>query len=239
MKSNEIILALDFDGVICNSIDECLITSYNAFYELEINNVSEIPDDIKNFFYTYRYYVRPAREYYLIHKAFQEKLTNFDLKIFNQLQKKYRNESRLFEPNFYKMRLFLKQDKKNWLSLHRIYDHVKEFFWSCKKQFFIVTTKDKDSVEILSEYFGFRKKVKDIFSKEISIEKSQLFIKLLSKYDRYLTNNKLVFIDDNEFHLAEVQDLPLELYFAAWGYSGKQEQHSFKAIRTLKEILLL
>ena len=239
MNPSEIILALDFDGVICNSIDECLITSYNAFYELEINNVSEIPDDIKNFFYTYRYYVRPAREYYLIHKAFQEKLTNFDLKIFNQLQKKYRDEIRLFEPHFYNMRFLLKQDKKNWKSLHRIYDHVKEFFRSYSKQFFIVTTKDKDSVEILAEYFGFRKKIKDIFSKEISLEKDHLFNNLLSTYDRYLTDNKLVFVDDNEFHLAEVQKLPIELYFASWGYSGKQVQHSFKAIRTLKEILQL
>ena len=86
MKFNEAILALDFDGVICNSIDECLITSYNAFYKMEINNISDIPDDIKSFFYTYRYYVRPAREYYLIHKAFHEKSTNFNLQRFYQLQ---------------------------------------------------------------------------------------------------------------------------------------------------------
>ena len=100
MKSKEIVLALDFDGVICNSIDECLITSYNAFYNTKINNVSEIPDDIQSFFYTYRHYVRPAREYYLLHKALQKKLTNFDLKIFHQLKNKYKQESRLFEPCF-------------------------------------------------------------------------------------------------------------------------------------------
>lgn len=236
MKSNEIVLALDFDGVICNSIDECLITSYNAFYESEINNVSDIPDDIKSFFYTYRHYVRPAREYYLIHKAFQKKLTNFDLKIFNQLQNKYRHESRLFEPRFYKMRSFLKQDKEHWISLHRIYDHVREFFWSYENEFFIVTTKDKDSVEILSEHFGFRKKIKDIFSKEISIDKRRLFKKLFSKYDQYLVKNKLAFVDDNEFHLAQVQDFPLELYFAAWGYSGKQYIHSFKPLKKMQEL---
>ena len=236
MKSNEIVLALDFDGVICNSIDECLITSYNAFYESEINNVSDIPDDIKSFFYTYRHYVRPAREYYLIHKAFQKKLTNFDLKIFNQLQNKYRHESRLFEPRFYKMRSFLKQDKEHWISLHRIYDHVREFFWSYENEFFIVTTKDKDSVEILSEHFGFRKKIKDIFSKEISTDKRRLFKNLFSKYDQYLVNNKLAFVDDNEFHLAQVQDFPLELYFAAWGYSCEQHKFSFKSINKLQDI---
>ena len=27
------IVALDFDGVICDSIDECLLVSYNAFQE--------------------------------------------------------------------------------------------------------------------------------------------------------------------------------------------------------------
>ncbi len=236
MKSSEIILALDFDGVICNSIDECLITSYNAFYKSEINNVSKIPEDIKSFFYTNRHLVRPAGEFYLIHKAYQENFTNIDLMTFNKLKSKYKRESNLFEKRFFLMRNYLKKDDKNWISLHRIYDHVRGFFRSYEKKFFIVTTKDKDSVEILSEYFGFRKKIQDIFSKDISIDKRQLFKKLLSKYDQYLLNNKLAFVDDNEFHLAEVQDLPLELYFAAWGYSSKQYIHSFKPLNMMQEL---
>ena len=32
----------------------------------------------------------------------------------------------------------------------------------------------------------------------------------------------LIFVDDNEFHLADVKKYPLKLYFAKWGYSKNQ-----------------
>ena len=34
------LLLLDFDGVIVNSIDECLLTSYNAFQEFENTGIA-------------------------------------------------------------------------------------------------------------------------------------------------------------------------------------------------------
>ena len=35
------IIALDFDGVICDSISECLLTAYNAYYEQQTGQISE------------------------------------------------------------------------------------------------------------------------------------------------------------------------------------------------------
>ncbi len=239
MKTNEPLLALDFDGVICDSIDECLLTSYNAFYELEIDNVSKIPDDIRTYFYKYRNYVRPAREYYLIHKAYNKNLQLMSFVTFNKLEKQYRNESKLFEKHFYKMRNYLKKDEENWLSLHRIYDHIREFFLFYNKKFFIVTNKDKDSIETLSEYFGFRKFIWDIYSKELSIKKEDLFNMIFLNYRKHLENNKLVYVDDNEWHLADIQHLTIEIYFAKWGYSGKQIKHSFNEIKGLNDIFYI
>lgn len=237
MKSKEIILALDFDGVICNSIDECLITSYNAFYKTRVDDLSKIPNNVKYFFCKYRFYVRPAGEYYLLHKAYQKSLINFNFRAFHQLKNEYMNEIKLFEKRFYSERDFLRKNKERWLSLHKIYEHVWEFFKEYKEGFFIVTTKDKDSVEMLSAYFGFRNQIRDIFSKEMSTKKTELFASLFSKYGNYLKNKQLAYVDDNEWHLADVQHLPVELYFATWGYSSKQEQHSFKSINSLQELI--
>ena len=236
MKSKEIILVLDFDGVICNSIHECLITSYNAFYETRVNNFSEIPNNVKNYFYKYRFYVRPANEYYLVHKAYQKCLIDFDYKTFCQLKSKYNNEIKLFEKRFFNERVYLRKNKERWLSLHKMYDHVKDFFRLYKKKFFIVTTKDKSSVEMLSEYFGLGDFIWDVFSKELSTKKNDLFNILFRNYEKEVKNKQLVYVDDNEWHLGDIQRLDVKLFFANWGYSGKQVQHSFKAIRTLKEI---
>ena len=50
----------------------------------------------------------------------------------------------------------------------------------------------------------------------------------------FVVEEQLVYVDDNEWHLGDIQRLDVKLFFANWGYSGKQVQHSFKAIRTLK-----
>ena len=134
------------------------------------------------------------------------------------------------------MRNHLKKNEANWLSLHRIYDHVKDFFISFNKEFIIVTNKDKDSIERLSEYYGFKKYISEIYSKEISIQKDDLFNIIILNYSKDYDNNKFVYVDDNEWHLNQLQHLTIELYFAAWGYSGKQMEHSFNEINNLSEV---
>ncbi len=68
------ILCLDFDGVLCDSIDECLLTSYNAYFEKYFDKIEKINQKFKNYFYEYRYFVRPAGEYLIIYKAFEENI---------------------------------------------------------------------------------------------------------------------------------------------------------------------
>ena len=237
MKSTNIVLALDFDGVICDSIDECFLTSYNVYHK-KTASISDIPEENRNFFYKYRFYVRPAREYFLIHKAFQQDIKYLDLKIINQLKIKYINEMNFFEKEFYVYRDILKQSGMYWLSLHKVYDHVRRFLRKYQGRFFIVTTKDRNSVEVLSEYFSFHKKILDIFSKEISIEKNKLFAKLFTKHREYLKDKKLFYVDDSEWELANIQNWPLDCFFASWGYTGRQENHSFKSIKNINELFV-
>ena len=71
----------DFDGVIADSIDECLITSYNAYINDAknnnnfIRNVSDVPLERQAFFYKNRKYVRPPGEYFIIHYAFDNHIS--------------------------------------------------------------------------------------------------------------------------------------------------------------------
>ena len=76
------VLCLDFDGVICNSVKECLITGYNAWLKYNHNNnfytkAEDIPADLAQYFYSWRGYVRTGGQYYIIfHSYGNSKLKN-------------------------------------------------------------------------------------------------------------------------------------------------------------------
>ena len=234
--SNDIIYVFDFDGVICNSIDECLLTSYNTFYNAELININDVPYQFKLYFYKYRYHVRPAKEYLLICKAY---LKNKDLSypIFVEMRKSYEKEMKIFEDGFFNKRKFLKKNIDIWLSYHKIYEHANQIISSLSNKFFILTTKDRNSVEMLANHFGFSNKVENIISKEISTNKSVLFTYFFEQYHSLSNGNQVIFVDDNEFHLADVKHFPLELFFAKWGYAGSQKSNNFKEINSLMELI--
>ena len=73
------VFIFDFDGVICNSIEECLIISYNAYLN---NNDFFLPHSInkRNDFIKYRYLVGPAKYFYCLWYLILDKNSNNNLK---------------------------------------------------------------------------------------------------------------------------------------------------------------
>ena len=227
---------LDFDGVICNSIDECLLTSYNAYHDTSITGVTEIPQTFRNYFRKYRHMVRPAGEYYLLYVAFNVQTEPFNHEVFLELRDHNQQALDDFSKQFFAERTVQKDNITNWLSLHNIYPHVSDFLKKHDRKIFIVTTKDGDSVSSLMEYFGFAKMVQEIYSREISEKKDQLFTRLLSEYADTIQPGEINFVDDSEWHLADLQHMGINLFFAEWGYAKVQEYHNFKSIRDLGEL---
>ena len=167
MIPNRSTLVLDFDGVICNSIDECLLTSYNAYHDTNITEVTEIPQTFRNYFRKYRHMVRPAGEYYLLYVAFDVQTEPLNHEVFLELRDQNQQTLDDFSGQFFAERTAQKDNITNWLSLHNIYPHVSDFLKKHDKKIFIVTTKDGDSVSSLMEYFGFAKMVQEIYSNDV------------------------------------------------------------------------
>ena len=66
------IIALDFDGVICDSIDECLLVSYFAFNNIssiDKINFSDINYNLISSFRKYRFIVGPAKDFFFFMSA--------------------------------------------------------------------------------------------------------------------------------------------------------------------------
>jgi phosphoglycolate phosphatase-like HAD superfamily hydrolase len=235
-ESPERVYCFDFDGVLCDSMDESLLTSHNAYFQAEAKSVSEIDPAIRDFFYKHRYLVRPATEYYVLYYAFERGKTVVGKDRFLQLKTGLKPEMKDHAERFYACRKRLKRDLDYWLGLHRLYPECIDFLERRNHRFFIVTNKDRDSVVALSRHHGYLNRVIEIHSREIGINKRILLEKLIEDHGLNPLTHRIVFVDDHEGTLGEVQQLPLELYLAAWGYTKALESRSFKLIHTLGEL---
>ena len=228
------LFVLDFDGVICDSIDECLLTSYNAYYEKRLVNIIEVPEDFKFFFYNHRYLVRPAKEYFILCESFEKNIKITHEK-FDEIKNNHSHKINLFEKSFFRSRRKMQQNIDLWASYHRMYPTSEKFLSQLSSKFFILTNKDRKSVKILSKHFNFDKKVISILSKEISNDKNILFNYFFKNF-KISQSQKVIFVDDNEEHLLKVSSHPIEIYFANWGYSKKQRYNNFSEIGSLLEL---
>jgi phosphoglycolate phosphatase-like HAD superfamily hydrolase len=230
------VYCFDFDGVLCDTLDESLVTSYSAYFNREAKSVSEIDPALRDFFYEHRYLVRPAGEYYLLFYAFQRGETFIGKERFLQLKITLAQEMTAHAERFYAYRKRLQKDQDYWLSLHRFYPQCIDFLEKRRNPFFIVTNKDRISVVTLAKRFGFIDRIIEIYSKEISVDKKILMEKLIRDHGIDPTTHPIVYVDDHEGTLGEMRELPLDLYLASWGYTGKPQSSPFRLIQSLGEL---
>ena len=234
--SQERIYCFDFDGVLCDSLDESLLTSYNAYFKRDARCVAEIDPALRDFFYTHRYLVRPAGEYYVLFHAFEKGETVVEEDRFLQLKPGLERERKDLAERFYAYRQRFKEDLDYWLELHRLYPECIDFLEQRSHRFFIVSNKDRESVAALSRHHGYLNRIIKIYSREMGTDKRILLQKLIEDQRLNPATNRIVFVDDHAGTLSEVQQLPIELYQAAWGYTGRLEADSFRSIHSLDEL---
>ena len=100
---------LDFDGVICDSIDECMLNSYNTFNNTNVVNINDLPKKYVSYFYKYRYHVRPAKEYFILCKTYEYEV-DLSLHKFDKYRKKFENYMADYESKFFQKRCELKRN---------------------------------------------------------------------------------------------------------------------------------
>ena len=124
------LIALDFDGVICNSINECMLVSYNAYFNRPQDkgiDYSEISSQLQNRFKKYRYLVGPAQDFYFLWKSlFSENTSSKEIvKTYYQLKIDEAGMESSFVERFYYFRTKLKENHfRQWIILNPIYKQV-------------------------------------------------------------------------------------------------------------------
>ena len=122
------LLVLDFDGVICDSVDECFASSWTAYHELRLGRTGARPDDaMRQGFKILRPFVRSGEDFVLIQEILARGTRVADQASFDAAARKEGEAVReRYRELFYQARSdHLRRDRAGWLALNRVYPHMK------------------------------------------------------------------------------------------------------------------
>jgi phosphoglycolate phosphatase-like HAD superfamily hydrolase len=217
------LFVFDFDGVVCDSTDECMVTSWNAWEKWESRSgfrktVSEFDEEEKAKFRKLRPRVRGAGEYYILCRAFSEGINIENQAGYSQLEADWKEHLAPFKALFFEEREHLRKINLDaWIDLHPVYDGVIEIMKQINDQekLYIATLKDGKSVRLILEKKGL------FIEEEKLLDQAQITSKLQAlDYFRGQIGchkNDMVFIDDNVTHLLDPKSSGYPVYLVTWG----------------------
>ena len=139
------VVLLDFDGVICDSVDECLVTSFRAYYDLQGNPApASGPVARRESFARLRPFIHIGEDYLLIHELIDRGIEIPGQKEFDiHVQAAGRAKMMRFRELFYSARAeVMARDRNAWLDMNRIYPRARDALRAAAgKPVYILSTK--------------------------------------------------------------------------------------------------
>jgi phosphoglycolate phosphatase-like HAD superfamily hydrolase len=223
------ILALDFDGVICNGLLEYFATTQRAYQQIW---QQEAGDSFAPSFYRLRPVIETGWEMPILLRALvlgmseAEILNNFQA-IAQQITEKEGLVKQAVVNQLDGVRdEWIKHDLAGWLDLHSFYPGViKQLnkIINSPIQLYIVTTKEGRFVKQLLQQQGIDLPAAQIIGKESKRPKYETLRILRDKHQQPGEKIKITFVEDRLEALQQVaqqDDLQfVELYLADWGYN--------------------
>jgi phosphoglycolate phosphatase-like HAD superfamily hydrolase len=236
------IVALDFDGVIMDGINECMLVAWNVFNNKlfsDFNNKSlnEIPDYFVDIFTHARNFVR--HDGHFIIPFYANKNEVIDSKSFHEIYENIHDADKSkFRDDFVNYRNKVKElFPEYWISLHKELIDLKEII-DLDVDLRIVSGKDAESIIFLLK------------NKKIHIEPRKVHGRMVEKdtvlksikNDSENDNEDLFFVDDNLNNVIDASKLGIQSLWAFWGFhTPEQVQNadrlSIKAIFNNQELL--
>jgi phosphoglycolate phosphatase-like HAD superfamily hydrolase len=226
-------LIFDFDGVLINSLDEVVLTTYNAAAGSLCTSLTQVPVDLLQMFKNNRFHVQPIgdaialmnwclanrqgdlnkiltpEEYGTIADGTDIPLTDRTNLIYDTRQR------------------FIDRDTKRWLDLHQPCQPLwNKLIGRTNFPFVILTNKNHDATLRLCRHFGLNIDAKDIYSGDNGVTKIENMLRIQERFGQF----QFSFIDDSVKNLKELdlyfnaKNKTLTLLLATWGYTGAQDE---------------
>ncbi|MDZ8024935.1 MAG: HAD family hydrolase [Nostoc sp. SerVER01] len=237
IASSPTILALDFDGVICDGLIEYFEVAWRTYSEIWSSANDTPPDDLALRFYRLRPVIETGWEMPVLIKALMngisdEKILHEWVTITPQILLDDKLQAREIGAKLDNLRdEWIATDLDGWLSLHRFYPGVVEkikLTVADGVKLYIVTTKEGRFVQQLLQQEGVTLPAAAIFGKEVKRPKYEILRELKqTELDKPVS---LWFVEDRLKTLQLVkQQTDLEdvkLLLADWGYNTQTERES-------------
>ena len=238
-------IVFDFDGVVCDSTNECMVTAWNAWERWNSRegfrrSFDEFTLKETSAFHPLRPYVRGAGEYYILMRAINSSgATISSQQDFDHFREEWEGQLNSFKDVFFTERKRLrKEDIDSWIELHEVYNDVIDVMKNLHDQgrLLIATMKDGESVKLILKKNGIK-----ILTENI-LDQSQISSKL-EALNHFLTYKKiqkegLCFIDDNITHLIEPSKNNYNVYLSGWGNTMEEHKKiAKKESRPIMEII--
>ena len=214
---------VDFDGVICDSRFECMITSFVAYRRLfdrrrEPFTAACIPAGAAELFTRHRYLARTAREFSLLWELIDAGKSLSDEEWARARAAADEAALARFHDAFYSARYeWVENDLPGWLAIHRFFPQMQMALarWLSQGRAHIVSSKDSRSILTLLKH-------DDVDIDESLVlgceggDKIEHFRRL-----REAIGSDMVFIDDNVENLQIARDSGIAGQLASWGYTSE------------------
>ncbi len=224
-------VVFDFDGVVCDSTNECMVTAWNAWERWNkrdgfLRSLDEFTQSEIETFRPLRPYVRGAGEYYILMRAINSSdLFISSQKDFDNFRRKWEDQLSPFKAIFFQERQKLRsEDLNSWIELHDVYSDVITVMKDLHNQgrLLIATLKDGESVRLILNKNGIDVSPKDI------MDQSQISSKLeaLNYFvaGKKIKKDELCFIDDNVTHLIEPNNNGYKVFLSDWGNTMREHK---------------
>ncbi|WP_009633880.1 HAD family hydrolase [Synechocystis sp. PCC 7509] len=226
------ILALDFDGVLCDGLREYFETAWRTYCQIWCPNNPTPSEEVAASFYRLRPVIETGWEMPILVKALIDGVSELEiLSNWGEIAQAILLEDKLVSANIaFKLDQirdeWISTDLSSWLSLHQFYPGVVEKMQSLqgsKLPPMIITTKEGRFVSQLLQQQGVEMPAKLIIGKESQRPKHQILKELIAA-----TQAKIWFVEDRLKTLQLVQQQPnlasVKLYLADWGYNTASER---------------
>jgi len=222
-------LALDFDGVICDSIAECLVVGYNAFHAPyppahAISRYEEIPSGQRTEARRLRRFVRSGEDYVYVFHALSEHADIKDQASFDSFCAAHAGLRELYLAAFYEQRERMAvQFPDHWIDLNPLYPGMRDFLFRFAKmeRLFIVSTKRADYIRKLLDGYGIPFPPSHVFDTHSSGPKSAVLYGLIGAEKS--PDYSLFFVDDQVDTLLQIDDPDIRCILAEWGYNSRDQ----------------
>jgi len=214
---------LDFDGVLCDSTPECVVTAWNTWQDHFAHCPNEVPVVYRTAVEEGRNYVKTAGEYLILLESACDSIPIVSQEDYDSAFQKHRCQIAAFAERFFIARDRLRrEDENHWIALHEIYEGIPESLRQgvSNMDCYIVTGKDACSVKLFLQKMDVGIPDARIYDKDAAHDKLSA-IRTISENSN-VPLSSIALLDDNVNHLLPALDAGCYAAMAGWGYHSEE-----------------